>query len=84
MLKRKTVREKGKVGLSKLFANIQIGDTVALVRNLSFTSDFPKRFQGKTGKVSGKRGMSLIVEIYDGKRPKTLIVKRINLKKLSN
>jgi len=84
MLKRKNIREKGKLGLSKLFVNMNVGDKVALVRNLSFTKDFPQRFQGKTGNVIEKRGASLLVKIYDGKRPKTLVVKRINLKKLSN
>ncbi len=80
--KSKSIRERGKLGLSKLFASINEGDKVTLVRNLSFSKDFPDRFQGKTGTVMGKRGVSLIVKIYDGKKPKTLVVKRINLKKL--
>lgn len=84
MLKGKTIRERGKLGLSKLYANIQIGDKVALVRNPSFTRDFPERFHGKTGMVSELRGASCVVNIKDGKRPKSLVVKRINLKKLSN
>ncbi|MFC1685705.1 50S ribosomal protein L21e [Nanoarchaeota archaeon] len=84
MLKRKSIREKGKLGLSKLFVKMQPGDKVSLIRNLTFTQDFPKRFQGKTGTVLESRGISCVVKIYDGKRPKTLIVKRINLKKLSN
>ena len=84
MLKRKNIREKGKLGLSKLFAIINPGDKVSLVRNLAFTKDFPKRFQGKTGTVFETRGVSCIVKIRDGKRHKSLVVKRINLKKLSN
>ena len=84
MLKRKPVREKGKLGLSRLFTDIQVGNKVALVRNLSFTKDFPDRFQGKTGIVTEQRGDSLIVEFHDGNVPKSVVVKRINLKKLSN
>ena len=84
MIKRKPVREKGKLRLSSLFMEIGIGDKVALVRNLSFTKDFPKRFHGKTGVVKEKRGESYIVDFYDGKMPKSVIVKRINLKKLPN
>lgn len=84
MLKRKRVREQGKLGLSKLFQDINIGDKVALVRNLSFTKDFPDRFQGKTGVVSEQRGESFVVKFLDGNVPKSNIVKRINLKKLSN
>ena len=84
MLKRKSIREKGKLSLSKLFADIKEGDKVALVKNHSYTADFPKRFQGKTGLVTGTRGRSYLVNIYDGKRQKSLVVKRINLKKLYN
>ncbi len=84
MLKRKQVREKGKLGLSKLFTEINIGDKVALVRNLSFTKDFPERFQGRTGTVLEQRGEGFVVSFHDGKVEKKLVVKRINLKKLSN
>jgi len=84
MVRKKNVRGRGKIGLSRLFVGVNVGDKVALVRNLSFTRDFPERFQGKTGTVIGERGSSRLVRIYDGKRQKTLIVKRINLKKLSN
>jgi len=84
MLKRKNIREKGKLGLSKLFQEINVGDKVALVRNLSFTKDFPDRFQGKTGTVAEQRGESFIVKFFDGDVPKQVVVKRINLKKLSN
>lgn len=84
MLKRKNIREKGKLGLSKLFTDIKIGDKVALVRNLSFTKDFPDRFQGKTGTVVEERGESYMVNFYDGKVEKNVMAKRINLKKLSN
>ena len=84
MLKRKIQRERGKLGLSKLFLDINPKDKVALVRNLSFTMDFPVRFQGKTGVVKEQRGDSFVVEFHDGKVPKSVVVKRINLKKLSN
>lgn len=84
MLKRKKIRQRGKLGLSKFFASFKVGDKVALVRNLSFTKDFPVRFHGKTGTVMGEQGKSLVVKIYDGRRKKSLVVKRINLKKLSN
>lgn len=84
MIKRKSIREKGKVRTSDLFREVKIGDKVALVRNLSFTMDFPKRFHGKTGVIREKRGLSYIVDFYDGKMPKSVVVKRINLKKLPN
>lgn len=84
MLKRKSIREKGKTRLSDLFKEMNIGDKVSLVGNHSFTRDFPQRFHGKTGVIKEKRGAGYIVDFYDGKRQKSVVVKRINLKKLSN
>ena len=84
MLGRKRLRQKGKLGLSRAFADINEGDKVALVSDLSFSRGFPERFQGKTGTVIGKQGKAIIVSVYDGKREKKFIVQRIHLKKLSS
>ncbi|MEM2956135.1 MAG: 50S ribosomal protein L21e [Candidatus Pacearchaeota archaeon] len=82
MLSHKKIRQKGKLGLSRVFAEINIGDKVALVKDLSYRCGFPIRFQGKTGKVIGKQGKSLIVSINDGRKDKKFIVQKIHLKKL--
>ena len=84
MLSHKKIRKKGKIPLSKVFADIKKGDKVALVKDLSFDSAFPDRFQGRTGTVIGQRGKALIVQIYDGQKEKKFIVKKIHLKKLSS
>jgi len=84
MLKQKSVRERGKLSLSKLFSELNEGDKVSLVRDLSFKPSFPLRFQGKTGKIVEKSGRSYVVELYDGNKLKKITATRINLKKLQN
>ena len=83
MLKRKRIRQKGKVSLSRYFQGFNSGDSVALVRELSVQSPgFPNRMQGRTGKVVSKRGDAYVVEIYDYNQMKTFIVKPVHLKKI--
>jgi ribosomal protein L21E len=82
MLKRRPIREKGKRPLSHIFKTLNIGDYVTLKAELGGTIPFLKRMQGKSGRVTAKRGESYIVIIKDGNRPKQYIVPSIHLKKL--
>jgi len=82
MLKRKKIREKGKIPLSKYFQNLKIGDKVTIVRNLSVSASFPKRIQGLTGTILGKQGRAYIVEIKQGKKAKKFIIEPLHLKKI--
>lgn len=83
MLKRKRIREKGKLSFSKYFQKFDSGDTIAVVRELSVQGPgFPKRIQGRTGKVIEKRGSAYVVEIMDQKMAKQYIIKPIHLKKI--
>jgi len=83
MLKRRPIREKGKQPLSHIFKTLNIGDYVTLKAELcGVPVPFLKRMQGKSGKVTGKRGESYVVTIKDGNRPKQYIVPSIHLKKL--
>lgn len=82
MLKRKLVREKGKIKLSSYFQKFKEGDRVAVRRELSKQPKFPKRLQGRSGIVSGKRGNSYTVKINDISKEKMYIIHPIHLKKL--
>ena len=82
MKKRKKVREKGKVKLSKVFQEFKKGDNVCLIRELSQKGLFPKQFHGLTGMIEGKRGRSYIVRFKNGKVYKKLIIRPVHLKKL--
>ena len=82
MLKYKNIHEKGKFSLAKFFQKFKTGDSVAVVRNLSFTLGYPKRIQGRTGKVIAKRGAAYYVEIKDLNKPKRYSIRPIHLKKI--
>ena len=82
MGKRKNIRERGKVSLSRYFQELQEGNHVALVHNQSFKASFPKSFHGSIGVISGKQGKTYAVKLLNGKKLKTLLVHPIHLKKI--
>ena len=82
MIKRKTLRTRGKIKLSKYFQEFEEGDRVAVVRELAVQPKFPKQIQGRSGVVRGKRGGSYIVKIKDLNKDKTYIIHPVHLRKL--
>lgn len=82
MIKRKSVREHGKIKLSKYFKKFKEGETVTVARDLAVQPKFPKRLQGKSGVVIGTRGSSYIVKINDFKKVKTYIIHPLHLRKI--
>ena len=82
MLKKKTIKEKGKLRFSEYFKELKKGDRVAVVRELSQNPQFPKRIQGRVGVVENKRGEAYIIKMKEYKSEKTHIIKPIHLKKL--
>ena len=85
MLKRKRIRERGKMSFMRYFQKFNSGDSVAIVRELGQQSPgFPKRMQGRTGKVIEKQGSAYIVEINDFKMKKRYSIRPIHLKKIES
>ena len=82
MLKRKSIRQRGKIPFNLFFQTFKVGGTVALVSELSVNTDFPKRMQGKTGKVIAKRGRAYVVQVNDLNMSKQYAVKPVHLKKI--
>ncbi len=82
MLKRKKQREHGKIKLSKYFQKFEKGSRVAVVRELAVQPKFPKKLQGRSGVVQGKRGNSYIVKIKDLNKEKIYIIHPVHLRKL--
>jgi len=82
MIKRKRQRERGKIKLSRYFQEFKKGDRVGVIKELSVQPKFPKRLQGRSGMVSGKRGASYLVKIKDLNKEKTYIIHPVHLKKL--
>ncbi|MCA9487707.1 MAG: 50S ribosomal protein L21e [Nanoarchaeota archaeon] len=84
MAEKKSIRTKGKISFSRYFQKLNEGDSVAVIREISLRPRFPKRLQGKTGKVIGQRGSSYEVLIKDQNKEKKFILNPIHLKKILN
>ena len=83
MLKRKRIRQRGKFSFMKYFQKFDSGDSVAVVRELTIQSPgFPKRIQGRTGRIIEKKGSAYVVEIKDYNTPKRYTIRPIHLKKI--
>ena len=82
MVRRKKIRTRGKISLSRYFQKLKKGDYVSVVREKSETAAFPKRLQGRTGIVKGKKGKAQIVEIKDQNMKKEYLIHPIHLKKI--
>ena len=85
MLRRKKIREKGKIRFSEYFKELKNGEKVSVVRELSIPRGrgFSKSIQGRTGIIEGKKGKCYIVNIKIG-REKRFIIHPIHLKKLKS
>ncbi len=82
MSKKKPVRTRGKLQLSKYFQELKKGESVAVVKEPAVASSFPTRLQGRTGVVEDKRGKSYIIKIKDQSKEKKFLIEPIHLKKI--
>jgi len=82
MSKKKKGRERGKIKLSEYFKELKVGDMVAVKKEQTLNAGFPKRIQGRTGIVEGKRGKSYIVKLKELAKEKVFIIPPIHLKKI--
>ena len=70
----KRVREKGKLGLSRLLAEYEVGDKVVINIDPAIHKGMPhKRFQGKVGTIVEKRGKAYILDIPQRKTSKLVV-----------
>jgi ribosomal protein L21E len=82
MVRKKEIRTRGKIPLSKYFQKFKEGESVAVKRDISLSVNFPKRLQGKTGIIEEKRGRSYVVKIKDIAKEKQFLIEPIHLKKI--
>ena len=82
MARRKKIRTRGKIQLSRYFQELKEGEAVSVVREPSQNSNFPERLQGRTGFVQGKKGKVYVVRIKDQNKEKTFLIEPIHLKKI--
>jgi large subunit ribosomal protein L21e len=70
----KRVRERGKLGLSRLLIEYEVGDKVVINIDPAIHKGMPhKRFQGKVGTIVEKRGKAYILDIPQRKTSKFVI-----------
>ena len=70
----KRVREKGKLGLSRLLAEYEVGDKVVINIDPAIHKGMPhKRFQGKVGTIVERRGKAYILDIPQRKTSKLVV-----------
>jgi len=82
MTKRKNVRTRGKLQLSKYFQEFKKGEKVAVIKEQTIASNFPERLQGKTGVIEEKQGKVYIVKIKEVNKKKNFLIEPIHLKKI--
>ncbi len=77
---RKKVRDRG-IKIRRALQRFEVGQRVHVVIDPSVQKGMPHpRFHGRTGMVVGERGKSYVVEITDGGKKKTLIVRPEHLR----
>ncbi|ABE51852.1 MULTISPECIES: 50S ribosomal protein L21e [Methanococcoides] len=71
---KKTVRERGLSPISKAIQDFEEGQMVHIDIDPSVQKGMPNaKFQGKTGKVLGKRGRAYLLQVTDGNSKKEVI-----------
>ncbi len=71
---------KSKVTVNTLLREIPVGQSVQITIDSSIHSAAPhRRFQGKTGLVTGKRGTAYIVDVRQGNQDCTVIANPAHL-----
>ena len=79
-LLKKTTREKGKLNISKLLTNYEIGSQVIIKMDSSVQKSLPhKRFHGKIGVILEKRGRGYVVRVPKGNSIRSIIVRAEHL-----
>ena len=71
---RKPPRERGKTGLSKILYEYKLGEKVVVMIDSSIHKGMPhRRYHGKIGMITEKRGRAYLVEIAQGNKVKDII-----------
>jgi len=78
----KSVRERGRIGLSRLLTKYEPGEKVVIHIDSGVHKGMPhKRYQGKVGTIVERRGRAYVVEIPQSKTVRLLVALPEHLKK---
>ena len=79
---KKRVKERGRILITRHLQEFNEGERVLIKPDSSVQKGIPsRRFFGKTGIVSGKRGKSYLLLVEDGKMIKQVIIPPIHLRR---
>ncbi|MFA5173849.1 MAG: 50S ribosomal protein L21e [Candidatus Pacearchaeota archaeon] len=82
MIRKKELKDNGKIKLSRYFQKFKEGDKITILRELALQPKFPSKLQGRCGTITGARGKSYLIKINDLSREKTYIIHPAHLKKI--
>ena len=81
---RKSPREHGKLGLSRLLNEYKPGDKTVIIIDSGVHKGMPhRRYQGRVGVIVGKRGRAFEISVSQGNAIKEIIVRPEHLKPYS-
>ncbi|MBO57886.1 MAG: 50S ribosomal protein L21e [Euryarchaeota archaeon] len=67
-------KERGRLFIRRVMHPYEIGDNVSIVIDGGQQKGMPhRRFQGRTGTISGKQGRAYVVSVKDGNKAKTVV-----------
>jgi len=73
---RKKPRHRGMSPLTRALQQFEVGDSVNIIIDPAVHHGMPHiRFHGLTGKVQGMQGKSYLIDLRDGNKQKTLVVR---------
>jgi len=79
---RRKARDRGIRSLRYLLEPMEIGDKVDILLNSSVQKGRPhRRYNGKSGRITSKRGQSYVISLKAGRMIKTIIARPEHLRK---
>ncbi len=75
--------ERGRLNIARVMHEYEVGDRVAVVLDGGQQKGMPhRRFNGRSGRISGKQGRAWVVEVKDGNMKKTVVARPEHLRHL--
>lgn len=75
--------ERGRLNIARVMHEYEVGDRVAVVLDGGQQKGMPhRRFNGRSGLISGKQGRAWVVEVKDGNMKKTVVARPEHLRHL--
>lgn len=75
--------ERGRLNIARVMHEYEVGDRVAVVLDGGQQKGMPhRRFNGRSGRISGKQGRAWVIEVKDGNMKKTVVARPEHLRHL--